>query len=71
MADIAERLRSFGPDWTVRQTGSVVPYEVCVEAADEIERLRAALQELDDRYGQNQYFGIGRSIIRAALSSQK
>ena len=41
--DIAERLRNFGPDWTLKQTGMIVPYEVCVDAADEIDRLRAGL----------------------------
>ena len=46
MADIVERLRSFGPDWTSRETGMIVPYEVCVLAADEIVHLRSALKEI-------------------------
>ena len=46
--DIVERLRSFGPDWTKKITGSIAPYEVCANAADRIEsdaKVIAALKE--------------------------
>jgi hypothetical protein len=52
MTDIVERLRSFGPDRTLKQTGTIVPYEVCVDAADEIERLRSALQKIEKWFGE-------------------
>lgn len=42
--DIIDRLMTFGPERTAEHTGRIVPYEVCVRAAEEIERLRAALQ---------------------------
>lgn len=39
--DIVERLRSFGPDWSKKHNdGKTIPYEICVDAAKEIERLR-------------------------------
>jgi hypothetical protein len=40
MTDIKERLRGFGPDWTTRHAGHMIPYQVCAEAADEIEWLQ-------------------------------
>ena len=46
--DIVERLRSFGPDWTKKIMGSIVPYEICANAADRIEsdaKVIAALRE--------------------------
>ena len=39
--EIVKRLRQFGPEWSKKFGGHIIPYEVCVDAADEIERLRA------------------------------
>jgi hypothetical protein len=44
--DIVVRLRRFGPEWTETYTGRIVPYEICADAAAEIERLRALNTEL-------------------------
>jgi hypothetical protein len=47
MGDIVERLRELGPDWSVKYSndGNVIPFAVCAEAADEIERLRDELAQ--------------------------
>jgi hypothetical protein len=43
--DIVERLRQFGPRWAADlNDGKIIPFQVCGEAAIEIERLRAALE---------------------------
>jgi hypothetical protein len=45
MTDIVERLLSFGPDWARRHNdGKDIPYGICVEAAQEIKRLREELR---------------------------
>jgi len=44
MSDVVERLREYAsPQWSVG-----APAYVCTEAADEIERLREALQKIAD-----------------------
>lgn len=58
--DVVERLRQFGPEWSKKFGGHIIPYEVCVQAADEIERLRALIAECQFRiYGA----GVGRDDL--------
>ena len=64
--DIIERLRSFGPDWSKRYNkGNKIPYEICVEAADEIERLR---KERDN--WQEMYLNMMTAAQRAGVLSE-
>ena len=65
MTDIVERLRNFGPDWTRQHNrGKPIPYEICTDAASEIERLRAALHRID---GINDNPAIFNPDIEAVL----
>jgi len=66
MTDIVERLRDVPPDWVfLKDRGAMM-----AEAADEIERLRAALQKIIDDADSDDGATAwdGSEIARAALS---
>jgi hypothetical protein len=49
MATIPERLRNFGPAWAADLNGGkIIPFQICGEAANEIERLQREIEVLGD-----------------------
>lgn len=70
MIDIVERLR-LRADENYEMLGNI--HEPLLEAADEIERLRAALEDIADGLGETDLAEVGRyakHIARAALEGR-
>ena len=45
--NIVERLRQFGPEWSKKFGGHIIPYEVCVDAAKALEAAAYYIDRLE------------------------